>query len=47
MRTHHGILIHRAERNASGIRWFAFGPNGILRSDTLAGMRYLIASVTK
>jgi hypothetical protein len=37
-----GITITRAGRNASGIRWHAFGPNGQLRADTLANMKQLI-----
>lgn len=41
-RLYRGILITRAARNSSGIRWHAFGPDGQLRADTLAGMRELI-----
>lgn len=41
-RQYRGVFIHAAGRNASGIRWFAFGPAGQLRADTLAGMRDLI-----
>lgn len=37
-----GINITPAGRNASGIRWHAFGPNGQLRAQTLEGMRRMI-----
>lgn len=38
-----GILIHPDDgMNSMGLRWWAFGPNGRLRSSTLAGMRELI-----
>lgn len=40
--TYMGVLITPAGRNSSGIRWHAFGPNGQLRSDTLAGMKKMI-----
>lgn len=40
--TYMGIFITPAGINSSGIRWHAFGPNGQLRSDTLAGMKRLI-----
>jgi hypothetical protein len=40
--TYMGIIIKPAGENSSGIRWHAFGPNGQLRSETLAGMERLI-----
>lgn len=43
-RTYKGFIITPASANSSGIRWHCFGPNGQLRSDTLAGMKQLINS---
>ena len=41
-----GILIHPMATNPMGCRWWAFGPNGLLQADTLAGMRSLIRHYT-
>lgn len=41
-RTYRGITIFPAARNGSGIRWTALSPAGLLRAQTLAGMRGLI-----
>lgn len=42
VRTYKGHDIFPADFNASGIRWYCRTDSGILRSDTLAGMRELI-----
>ncbi len=41
-RQYKGVNIHPAGRNASGIRWNALTDQGILRADTLAGLKQLI-----
>jgi hypothetical protein len=44
-RTYRGVLIHPdITRNSWGLRWWAFGPQGLLRADTLDGMKQLIRS---
>lgn len=40
--TYMNITIFPAAYNASGIRWNAIGKNGILKADTLAGIKQLI-----
>lgn len=41
--TYYGVMIHRETSwNSAGLRWWAFGTNGRLRADTLAGIRELI-----
>lgn len=41
--TYKGIDVFSAERNSSGIRWYArTGAGVVLRSDTKSGMRQLI-----
>lgn len=40
--TYKGINVYPADRNSSGIRWTALGPNGRLRADTMQGMKQLI-----
>lgn len=42
--TYYGVNIWPADSNGSGIRWEAFVKGARLRSDTLAGIRSLIAS---
>jgi hypothetical protein len=43
MWTYKGVDVFRADRNASGIRWYARVGTGIaLRADTKASMRELI-----
>ncbi len=42
MKSYRGILIHKAGSNSSGIRWTAFTQNGIVRADTLKGIKMLI-----
>lgn len=42
IRTYRGVHIHPAERNGSGIRWWALVEGQQLRADTLSGMRELI-----
>lgn len=39
------ISVFRADRNSSGIRWYARTDRGILRSDTKAGMRQMICDM--
>ena len=45
--TYKGIDIYRADRNASGIRWYARTHAGILRTDTKESMRHLIAAMLR
>lgn len=41
--TYYGVMIHRETNyNSAGLRWWAFGANGRLRAETLAGIRELI-----
>lgn len=42
-----GVLVHPAALNGSGIRWWALTREGIMRSDTKAGMRSLITDLVK
>lgn len=43
LRTYYGVPIHpETTRNSWGLRYWAFGPGRLLRSDTLEGMRSLI-----
>ncbi len=42
MWTYKGVDIFRADRNSSGIRWYARTGAGILRADSKASMRELI-----
>lgn len=41
-RMYRGCLIERAGVNASGIRWNALTTAGMVRADTLAGIKELI-----
>lgn len=41
-RVYKGVIIHRASRNSSGIRWFAYTPSGRKMADTLDGIKQLI-----
>ena len=42
VRTYKGYDIFPCERNASGMKYYCLGINGILRADTLAGIKQLI-----
>lgn len=42
MWTYKGIDVFPADRNSSGIRWYARTQNGILKADTKQGMKQLI-----
>lgn len=42
MYTYKGFNIFKSDFNASGIKWYCRTNSGILRADTLAGMRKLI-----
>lgn len=35
-------IIHQAERNSGGIRYYAYSNYGILRADTLTGIKRLL-----
>lgn len=41
-RFYRGVIIERCGHNASGMRWNALTPAGMLRADTLAGIKELI-----
>jgi hypothetical protein len=41
-RVYMGVIIHRTEINASGMRWYALTDNEGMRADTLAGIKRLI-----
>ena len=47
MRLYKGIIIERAGINSTGIRWTCLTPYGVLRADTLAGMKVLITHTLK
>ncbi len=42
MWTYKGIDIYPADRNSSGIRWYARTSQGNLRTDTKEGMKQMI-----
>lgn len=46
-RFYRGIIIDRCGRNASGMRWNALTPAGMLRADTLAGIKELIRTAVQ
>lgn len=37
-----GIIIWKALKNASGIRYYAYTNNGVVRADTLKGIKLLL-----
>jgi hypothetical protein len=41
MHTYMGVLIHR-NTEPHKLRWWAFGPQGLIAADTLAGIKSLI-----
>ena len=41
-----GITICRCNRNSSGMRWWALTDYGIIRADTLQGIKYLIRGLS-
>lgn len=43
MWTYKGVDVFPADRNSSGIRWYARSYRGILRADTKKSMRNLIS----
>jgi Leu/Phe-tRNA-protein transferase len=47
MWTYYGVDVFPADRNSSGIRWYARTPAGILRADTKESMRQLIRESLK
>lgn len=47
MRSYMGINIYPAGPNSSGMRWWALGPTGQLRADTLEGIKNLIKEAWK
>lgn len=49
MWTYKGVDVYPADRNSSGIRWYARHPlaPAVLRSDTREGMRHLISRYAK
>jgi hypothetical protein len=47
MWTYKSVDVYPADRNSSGIRWYARTHYGILRADTRDGMRHLISNLRK
>jgi len=45
--TYKGVTVYRADRNASGILWYARTGAGTLRADSKQGMRSLISAAVK
>jgi hypothetical protein len=47
--TYKGVMVFRADRNSSGIRWYArmASAPAVLRADTKASMRQLISHYCK
>lgn len=43
--TYYGVDIWHADRNSSGIRYYARTPRGVVRADTLGGIRAAIREV--
>lgn len=42
VRTYFGVIIHPAAPNSSGMRWWAFANQRMVRADTLEGIKALI-----
>lgn len=45
-RVYKGMTIYKAERNSSGVRWYTFAGERVIRSTTLIGIKKLISKLS-
>jgi len=42
MATYKGVIVHRCDTNSSGMKYYAYTDKGVVKSDTLRGVKKLI-----